>query len=60
MKKFNLKYVVMSCIMLHNLCMELHDPYEPRWKVEEMELARHEVQSLAKQKRIERNCPHNL
>ena len=26
MKKFNLEYVIMSCIMLHNMCIHLNDP----------------------------------
>ena len=33
-RNFNLKYVVMACIMLHNLCIERNDPCEPRWKLE--------------------------
>ena len=33
-RNFNLKYVVMACIMLHNLCIEHNDPCEPRWKLE--------------------------
>ena len=39
MKKHNLKYV-MSCITLHNLCIRVNDPCEPRWRLEisEMEL----------------------
>ena len=34
MRNFNLKYVVMACIMLHNLCIEHNDPCEPRWRLE--------------------------
>ena len=30
-RNFNLKYIVMACIMLHNLCIEHNDP---RWKLE--------------------------
>ena len=33
-RNFKLKYVVMACIMLHNLCIERNDPCEPRWKLE--------------------------
>ena len=33
-RNFNLKYVVMACIMLHNLCIERNDPCESRWKLE--------------------------
>ena len=32
-RKFNLKYVIMSCIMLHNLCLEIDDPCKPRWRL---------------------------
>ena len=58
MKKFNLKYVVMSCIMLHNLCIELHDPCEPRWKleVEEMELADMKFNRLPSKKESNENA----
>ena len=34
MRTFNLKYVFMACIMLHNLCIELNDPCKPRWKLD--------------------------
>ena len=30
-RMFNLKYVIMACIMLHNLCISRKDPCEPRW-----------------------------
>ena len=35
---FNLHYVIMACIVLHNLCIELADPCQPRWKLEVQEL----------------------
>ena len=40
MKMCNLKFVVMACLMLHNLCMATNDPYNSRWRlsVEELEL----------------------
>lgn len=38
MRNFNLKYVVMACIMLHNLCIERKDPCEPRWKLQVNEI----------------------
>ena len=40
MKMFNLKYVVIACLMLHNLCMATNDPCNSRWRlsVEELEL----------------------
>ena len=37
-KKHNLKYVVMACIMLRNLCINMNDPSEPRWRLEIEEL----------------------
>ena len=40
MKIYNLKYIVMSCVILHNLCIGRNDPWNPRWRlaVEELEL----------------------
>ena len=40
MKIYNLKYIVMACVMLHNLCIARNDPCNPRWRltVEELEL----------------------
>ena len=35
---YNLKYVIMSCIMLHNLFISVIDPCEPRWRLEVKEL----------------------
>ena len=39
-KVFNLKYVIMACMMLHDFCIAIHDPWNPRWRlnVEELEL----------------------
>ena len=37
-RMYNLKYVIMSCIMLHNLCISVNDPCEPRWRLEVKEL----------------------
>ena len=34
MRNFNLRYVVMECIKLHNLCIEHNDPCKPRWRLE--------------------------
>ena len=36
---FNRRYVIMACIALHNLCIELAGPCQPRWKLELQELA---------------------
>ena len=40
MKMCNLKYVVIACLMLHNLCTATNDPCNSRWRlsVEELEL----------------------
>ena len=37
-RMYNLKYVIMSCIMLHNLCISVNDPCETRWRLEFKEL----------------------
>ena len=31
---FNLRYIVMACIALHNLCIEISDPCQSRWRLE--------------------------
>ena len=33
MKIYNLKYIVMACVMLHNLCIARNDPCNPRWRL---------------------------
>ena len=40
MKVFNLKYIIMTCTMLHNLCIARRDRCNPRWRlsVDELEL----------------------
>ena len=42
---FNLKYIIMAYIMLHNLCIDHNDPREPRWRLEVLQLG------LAKRRR---------
>ncbi len=32
-RMFNLKYIIMVCIMLHNICIAQNDPCEPRWRL---------------------------
>ena len=32
-KMRNVKYVLMACVLLHNLCIERRDPCNPRWKL---------------------------
>ena len=36
---FNLKYIIMAAIMLHNLCISCNDPCESRWRLEVHEFA---------------------
>ena len=31
---FNLKYITMACIALHNMCISVSDPCKPRWKLQ--------------------------
>lgn len=31
MKLQNLKYIIMGCVVLHNLCTAKNDPRKPRW-----------------------------
>ena len=31
MKLHNLKYIIMGCVVLHNLCIAKNDPRKPRW-----------------------------
>ena len=33
-KQENLRYIIMACIALHNLCIAENDPCEPRWQLE--------------------------
>ena len=39
-KVFNLKYIIMACVMLHNFCIAKLNPCNPRWRlsVEKLEL----------------------
>ena len=32
-KLHNVKYVIMVCVLLHNLCISRNDPCNPRWKL---------------------------
>ena len=34
MRDFNLRYVLLASIMLHNFCIEHNDPCEPKWRRE--------------------------
>ena len=37
-KLHNVKYVIMVCVLLHNLCIARNDPCNPRWKLHVDEL----------------------
>ena len=43
---FNLKYIVMASVMLHNFCIDVNDPYLPRWRlhVENISLIREQAE----------------
>ena len=30
---FNLQYIIIACVMLHNFCIVKHDPCNPRWRL---------------------------
>ena len=60
-RKHNLKFVVMACIMLHNLCIHIDDPCNPRWQLDVTELflndkniqrSENKEESIDKSKRI--------
>ena len=38
-RMYNLKYVILSCMMLHNLCISVNDPCEPQWRLEVKQLS---------------------
>ena len=33
-QRFNLRYIVIACIALHNLCIKMSDSCQPRWRLE--------------------------
>ena len=35
----NIRYIIMACIALHNVCIDEDDPCEPRWQLEVDDLA---------------------
>ena len=41
----NLRYIIMACIALHNLCIAENDPCQPRWQleVEQLDLIRDSI-----------------
>ena len=43
---FNLKYIVMASVMLHNLCIDVSDPCLSRWRlhVKNISLIREQVE----------------
>ena len=38
-RKHNLKYIIMTCVMLHNLCILTNEPCNPRWILQVDELS---------------------
>ena len=36
--KLHVKYVIMVCVLLHNLCIARNDPCNPRWELHVDEL----------------------
>ena len=53
-RMYNLKYVIMSCIMLHNLCISVNDACEPRWRpnVKELGLIKKTLFALKTKERL--------
>ena len=51
-RMYNLKYVIMSCMMLHNLCISVNNPCEPQWRLEVKQLSLIKNTFLKKQKKI--------
>ena len=45
-KFFNLKYTVVTSVMLHNLCIDVKDPCLPRWRlhIKNISLIREQVE----------------
>ena len=52
MKKYNLKYITMSCLMLHNMCIHFKDPCEPRWILKVDELNTYEKDAIAPESKL--------
>ena len=32
-KLYNIKYVIMAILLLHNICVHRNDPCKPRWRL---------------------------
>ena len=58
-KVFNLKYIIMACMMLHNFCLAKHDPCNLRWRlnVEELELNNTVIKRRANKGESNKNAP---
>ena len=53
----NLKYIIMTCVMLHNFCIAKHDPCNPRWRlsVEDLELNNTVIKRRANKRESNKN-----
>ena len=58
-KVFNVKYVIMACMMLHNFCIAKHDPCIPRWRlsVEELEVSNTAIKRRPSKGESNKNAP---
>lgn len=47
-KLYNIKYIIMAAVLLHNICIHFNDTCKPRWKltVEQLELIDTQVERL--------------
>ena len=55
MKIYNLKYIVMACVMLHNLCIARNNPCNPRWRLTVEELGLNSADIPRHQSNVESN-----
>ena len=57
---FNLKYIIMACVMLHNFCIAKHDPCNSPWSlsVKELELNNTVIKRRANKRESNKNARH--
>jgi len=46
-KLYNIRYVIMAAVVLHNICIYRNDPCKPRWK---LKVSNFELQNFATQR----------
>ena len=51
----NLRYIIMACIALHNLCIVENDPCKPRWQLEVHELDLIRGSSIREESKVKSN-----